>query len=70
MSSEVLPTQPLPREAETFPRGDNLFKHVPLLKYLIHFSPKEIYMVGPIHTPKSPQGTLISFSMDLNQRFK
>ena len=39
---QVLPTQPLPREAEDFPRGDRYFKHVPLLKYLIYLSPKEI----------------------------
>ena len=37
---QVLPTQPLPREAEDFPRGDKYFKHVPLLTYLIYFSPK------------------------------
>ena len=34
----VLPTQPLPREVEDFPRGDKYFKHVPLLTYLIYFS--------------------------------
>ena len=37
----VLPTQPIPREAEDFPRGDKYFKHVPALTYLIYFSPKE-----------------------------
>ena len=37
---QVLPTQPLPREAEDFPRGDKYFKHVHLLTYLIYFSPK------------------------------
>ena len=37
---QVLPTQPLPREAEDFPRGDKHFKHVPPLTYLIYFSPK------------------------------
>ena len=37
---QVLPTQPLPREAEDFPRGDKYFKHVPLPTYLIYFSPK------------------------------
>ena len=31
---QVLPTQPLPGEAEDFPRGDNHPKHVPLLTYL------------------------------------
>ena len=40
---QVLFTQPLTREAEDFPRGDRYFKHVPLLKYLIYLSPKEIY---------------------------
>ena len=43
---QVLPTQPLPREAEDFPRGDRHFKHVPPLTYLIYLSPKELYMVG------------------------
>ena len=37
---QVLPTQPLPREAKDFPRGDKYFKHVPPLTYLIYFSPK------------------------------
>ena len=36
---QVLPTQPLPREVEDFPRGDKYFKHVPPT-YLIYFSPK------------------------------
>ena len=31
---QVLPTQPLPREAEDFPSGDNHSKHMPLLTYL------------------------------------
>ena len=44
----VLPTQPLPREAEDFPRGDKHFKHVPPLTYLICLSPKELYVVGLI----------------------
>ena len=39
----VLPTQPLPREAQDFPRCDKYFKHVPPLTYLIYFSPKEVY---------------------------
>ena len=43
---QVLPTQPLPREAEDFPKGDRHFKHVPRLTYLICLSPKELYMVG------------------------
>ena len=37
---QVLPTQLLPREAKDFPTGDKYFKHVPLLTYLIYFSPK------------------------------
>ena len=37
---QVLPTQPLPREAEDFTRGDKYFKHVPPPTYLIYFSPK------------------------------
>ena len=35
---QVLPTQPLLREMEDFPRGDKYFKHVPPLTYLIYFS--------------------------------
>ena len=68
---QVLPTQPLlPREAEDFPRGDKYFKHVPLLTYLIYFSPKGVYVVGPIYMPKPPHRTLISPSVVLNQHFK
>ena len=37
---QVLPTQPLPREVEDFPRGDKYFKLVPPPTYLIYFSPK------------------------------
>ena len=33
----------IPREAEDFPRGDEHFKHVPLLTYLIYLSPKDLY---------------------------
>ena len=62
ISHQVPPTQPLPREAEDLPRGDlpKYFKHVPLLTYLIYFSPKEIYMVDPIYMPKRTHRTLIS----------
>ena len=67
---QVLPTQPLPREAEDFPRGHKHFKHVPLLTYLIYFSPKGVNLVGPIYMPKPPHGTLISLSLVLNQHFK
>ena len=37
---QVLPTQPLPREVEDFPRSDKYFKHVPPPTYLIYFSRK------------------------------
>ena len=67
---QLLPTQPIPSEVEDSPRSDKHFKHVPLLTYLIYFSLKEVYMVGLIYMPKSPQGTLISLSLVLNQRFK
>ena len=56
----VLLTQPLPREAGDFLRGEKYFKHVPLLAYLIYFSPKEIYMVDSIYMPKPPHSRLIS----------
>ena len=36
---QVLPTQPLPREAKDFPRGDNHSKHNPLLTYLAWLQP-------------------------------
>ena len=36
---QALPTQPLPREAEDFPRGDNHSKHMPLLTYLAWLQP-------------------------------
>ena len=57
---QVLPTQALPREAEDFPRGDKDFKHVPPLTYLIYFSPRGVYMIGPIYMPKPSHGTLFS----------
>ena len=31
---------------------DKYFKHVPKLTYLIYFSPKGVYLVGPIYMPK------------------
>ena len=67
---QMLPTQPLAREAEDFPRGEKYFKHVPLLSYLIYFSPKEIYIVGSIYMAKPPHGIWINLSLVLNQRFK
>ena len=45
---QVLPTQPLSREAKDFPMGGKHLKHVPLIIYLICFSPKRYYMVGSI----------------------
>ena len=36
---QVLPTQPLPREAEDFPRGGSHPKHMPLLTYLAWLQP-------------------------------
>ena len=38
-SHQVLPTTPLAREAEDFPRGGNHSKHVPLLIYLAWLQP-------------------------------
>ena len=35
----AFPTQPLPMEAEGFPRGDNHSKHMPLLTYLAWLQP-------------------------------
>ena len=67
---QVLPTQPLPREVEDFLMCDKYFKHVPALSYLIYFSPKGVYMVGPIYVPKPPHVTLISLSLALNHHFK
>ena len=43
---QVLPTQPLPREAEDFPRVEKHFKHLSSLTYLIYLSPKELHIVG------------------------
>ena len=50
--------------------GDKYFKHVPLLTYLIYFSPKGVYMVGLTYVIESPYRTLISLSLVLNQCFK
>ena len=36
---QVLPTQPLPWQAEDFPRDGNHSKHMPLLTYLAWFQP-------------------------------
>ena len=66
---QMLSMQQSPRKAEDLPRGDQHFKHVPRLTYLIYFSPKGKYTVGSIYMPKFPQGTLISLSMVWNQRF-
>ena len=37
--TSYFPTQPLPREAEDFPRGGNHSKHMPLLTYLTRLQP-------------------------------
>ena len=66
---QVLPTQPMSREAEDFPRGDKYFKHVPPLTYLIYFSPKG-YMEKVYLYSRPPQGTSICPSLVLNQQFK
>ena len=42
---QALPTQPLPREAEDFPKWEKHFEHVSPLTYLIYLSPKELYIV-------------------------
>ena len=41
---DFVPTQPLPREAVDFPRGERYFEHVSPLTYLIYLSPKEVYL--------------------------
>ena len=66
---QVLPTQPLPREVENFPRGGKHFKHVPPPTYLIYFSPKGVYAVGSIYVFRTPHGTLNCPSLVLNQHF-
>ena len=48
-SHQLLPTQPLPREAGDFPRGGSHSKHVPLLTYLtwlksIHYNPGFVFI--------------------------
>ena len=47
--TRYFPTQPLPREAEDFPRGGNHSKHMPLLTYLawlqpIYYNPKFVFL--------------------------
>ena len=63
---QVLPTHPLPREAEDFPRGDRHFKHVPPLTYLIFPLPKELYMVGLFKPSRCSNSWRIYSSWDLN----
>ena len=67
---QVLPTQPLPREVEDFPRGDKYFKHVPPPTYLTYFSPKGVYVVGSIYVLRPLHGTLINPTLVLNQPFE
>ena len=69
INHQVLPTQPLPKEAEDFPRGDKYFKCVPPLTCLIYFSSNRVYMVDLIYMPKPPHGILVSLSLVLNQHF-
>ena len=63
---QVLPTQPLSREAEDFPRGDKYFKHVPPLIYLICLSPRKLYMVGLLKPYGCSDLWRICSSWDLN----
>ena len=67
---QVLLIQPLPREADNFPRGDKHCKHVPPLTYLIYLSPLGVCILGSIYMSKSPLRTLINFPLVLNQHFK
>ena len=66
---QVLPTQPLPREAEDFPRGDKYFKHVPPLIPDLLLT-KSVYAVGSIYMLRPLHITLICPSLVLNQHFK
>ena len=67
---QVLHTQPLPREAEDFPRADKYFKHVPPLTIPNLLLTKRVYVVGSIYMLRPPHGTLICSSLVLNQHFK
>ena len=54
---QVLPTQPIPKEAEDFPRGDKYFlacasAHIPNLLLI-----KRVYVIGSIYMPKRPHRT-------------
>ena len=67
---QVLPTQPLPREVEDFPRADKYFKlcastHMPNLLLT-----KRVHVVGSIYVLRTLCGTLICPSLVLNQHFK
>ena len=66
---QVLPTQPLPREVEDFPRGGKYFKHVPPPTDLIYFSPKRVYVVGSIYVLRTSHRTLNCPSLVLNEHF-
>ena len=57
-------------ETEDFREGAKYFKHVSLLTYLIYFSPKILYMVGPIYVLGSTNRTFINLSLVMNQCFK
>ena len=50
------PTEPLPREAEDFPRGERHFKHEPLLTYIIYLPlTKKSILVGYIYVLRPPK---------------
>ena len=50
------PTEPLPREAEDFPRGERHFKHEPQLIYIIYLPlTKKSILVGSIYVLRPPK---------------
>ena len=65
---QVLPTQPLSREAAGFPRGGKYFDHVPLLTQLIYFQAKG-YLVRSIYILGSTTKHYINPSVVLNLIF-
>ena len=67
---QVLPTQPLPKEAEDILRGDRYLSYVYLFTCLIYFSSRVTDLAGSIYVLGSPQWTLINLSLVLNQSFK
>ena len=59
---QVLSTQPLPREAQDFPRGRKYPKDVPLLTSHLKVLPGRFYL-----GPRASHGNYISLSLVLNQ---